>query len=757
MSEAVDGTLRGTSGPEGHGAIIDNRTTLPDSVVQEAIMAQWTEVAGAQLATPTTFQLYATQGGGSMLSRQPFRTPGNVFDEIRLARQMADTDDDIVSAIGQAIATAFGDGMENQHQDEKTLRLFNEVASGKVMNLDLALKEIYREYLIAGQFTTISLFTRRRLSFTPGGTSQKVNAQLAVPLVGVLPSENIRVLSTDLFNNGELAYKTDDNALRQWLDEFFSPRTTEARRAAMRRDQPVLAALFTKRVEVPYNDSDMFIQGQVLYGLNPRMVHRTTMPKGAAAYPRPLLTSNFALLEAKRLLNIMDYSLLQGGTNYIVVAKQGSDALPAQQPEIDNLTEQVRHASRTGILVGDHRISIDIITPDLSELLNASKRMLIGRKLAMALLRIPEQVTSDADVAAEQTNTANTITSDRRDIKRHIEGFIYSEVVERNPTAFAQGSPSLWFPKIILSGIKDFYDSVVKARDRGDIPRKWAVELLGYDYEAGVAQRERERENGDDETMVPGSVPFSTNDGTPPQDNGPGRPPGSSRNNGRPGSPDQNTDPNPSARPRLVQRRRGGEPIRASFSEEAQEVVRFGEVTAAVVEQFPGHTVGRVTDVEREAVASGEVYQRGPVAVVPLNPAYEVTELRALRLDDGLGLIVGRTRAGAIVAKGLSTREPHYSSEDAIDRALRWGFIAAVQDDGPALAELAGAAPPTFMESVAQAVSGMDPTTVEMIGKVVGQLMAKQPIVVNLPGEGEVEFVRDEETGAIIGKRPVTR
>jgi hypothetical protein len=126
------------------------------------------------------------------------------------------------------------------------------------------------------------------------------------------------------------------------------------------------------------------------------MVKRTTMPKGAAPYPRPLLTANFALLEAKRLLNIMDYALLQGGTNYIVVAKQGSDQLPAQQPEIDNLVDQVRAASRSGVLVGDHRVDIEIITPKLDELLNPAKRKLIGRKIAMALLRIPEQVTDDA-------------------------------------------------------------------------------------------------------------------------------------------------------------------------------------------------------------------------------------------------------------------------------------------------------------------------------------------------------------------------
>jgi hypothetical protein len=149
------------------------------------------------------------------------------------------------------------------------------------------------------------------------------------------------VLTNDIFGNGELAYEATDAKLKDWLEEFFGPTTTAARKNQMREAEPVLAALFTGRKEIPVTTATCSRQG-VVYTLNQRMVHRTTMPKGASAYPRPLLTANFALLEAKRLLNIMDYALLQGGTNYIVIAKQGSDKLPAQQPEIDNLMEQVR-------------------------------------------------------------------------------------------------------------------------------------------------------------------------------------------------------------------------------------------------------------------------------------------------------------------------------------------------------------------------------------------------------------------------------
>ncbi len=718
-------------------------------------MAQWVETAGLQFGTPSSFQLYSTSGGSSMFTRTPFRVPMNVIEEIKLARDVAETDDDIVAVIGQAINSAFRDGMQNQHEDEPTLHLFNECA--RAMNLDVQLKELYREYLIANQVATLSLFTRQRLSFTPSGTQDRVQAQLSVPRIGVLPAENIRVVSNDIFGEGDLAYDVTDVALKDWLDTFFAKTTSPAMKNRMATENPVMAALFIGTMEVPFNDQDLFSAGKTLYKLNPRMVHRTSMPKGAVAYPRPTLTSNFALLEAKRLLNIMDYSLLQGGTNYIVVARQGSDALPAQQPEIDNLMAQVRSASRTGVLVGDHRLSVDIITPELKELLNPEKRMLIGRKIAMALLRIPEQVTHDAGsegAKQEMTFIENTVTADRHDVKRHVERFVYDEIVRRNPSTFRKGGCKLWFQRVVLTGGKDFFDQVVKARDRGDIPRKYVVEMLGFDYEAGRAQRTREKEAGDDELMVPGSVPFdSPPNKLPGDDGGDGRPPGSSSNNGRPGG---SGPVDPAQRQRRPRTRRG-EPVRAVWDHDTSSVQRVGELTGAVVELYPDYTVGRLAEIERRAASAGEMYQEGPIAVVPVNPEYAVDQLRVLRLEEGLSLVVGaRTQDGAVVAKALCLREPQFSVGEAVELAMRWGFVASVEERAPEpVASLPAPVQPNFMETFAAAVQGMRPETVAAIASVAEKLMARQPIVVNIPGEGAVEFAYDEE-GRMTSKRPST-
>jgi hypothetical protein len=960
-------------------AIVDNRTELPDAIVREVIRDRWTELAGLQFSQPSNFALFATNQG-SMLARTPFRTPSNVIDEIRLARSVADTDDDIGAIIGNMNAIAFGDGVVNQHRDENTLEFFNQITAPTGMSLEGVLEEMYRELLIAAQVTTLTLFARKRMQYWPLKSSEPVRAQLQVPNVAVLPAENLRVVTNDIFGQGQLAFHVEDQNLKLWLNEYLDPRTSGFRKALMAQQEPVAAALFTGKYVVPYNDGDPMSRGLTLYTLNQSMVKRTTLPKGAQPYPRPLLTRNFALLEAKRLLNIMDYcvgldaeiltregwkrhdevkvgdetlgydeasgttrwtpildvhhgrgevrrmgnyywgatctaahrwltvrghkvaaelgwadhlllaapysggdkdvtpdearlvgwlhtdgniyrgprgrtfdarisqtkamqrkeiaalldrlempysqrrasrdgnwtyqlaaepmrklwkrlklettpletwllglsqeaisafldacwladgtlnhggsgahqrvfaciredpfyevlclatwltghragrrcngvsecaatisarsinlgqaavqdvwcvrtqlgswtmrgregivltgnSLLMGGSQYIVIAKKGTDNLPAQQGEVDNLVDQVRHASRSGVLVGDHRLSIEIITPQLTELLNPHKRMLIGRKLKMGLMRQTEEVPSDTGTQGgvnEMELTARVISADRRKLIAHAQATFYDDTANRNRSVFPMGAPSIWAPKLILSNVAQFWQNLLQARDRGDIPRRWVVEALGYDYDAALAERERELARGDDEILTPGAVPFS-NPGEP-QDNGPGRPQGQSSNNGR--SQDQ---PLPArARSRQVIQRNAGETITA-FVQDGQ-VHYVGELTSAVLEDYGERADygGYVTSAERDAIAADQVLRSGPSVIVAVNCGQRCDEFSCVKLDDGLRMIVGRRIGdGAMIARALRFTEPHFDLAAASEHAIRWGFDSAPLTEPP--------------------------------------------------------------------------
>lgn len=662
----VPGSLPG--GP-GDVATVVNETGLPDEVILDAARDHFVENASMAWGQTTNFQAYSNQSG-SLLARSDYKTPTNVIEEIKLARNLAERDDDVRAVVGSMLALAFGEGMENFHHDEQTVSLFNAVARN--MNLDGVLKEIYREYLIASQFTTVSLFTRGTLEYTPIGTERIVKKSVASPLVGVLHSEDIRIIGNDMFGTAVLAYDPPDQKLREWLEEFFNPRTTPARKAEMGRLDRVAANMFTGRVEVDplaaSEDQPASWASSHLYKLNPRMCHRTTMPKGTWKHPRPLLTADFSLLEAKRLLNIMDFALLEGGANFVVVAKKGSDQRPALPEEVANLKEVVKHASRTGVIVGDHRLTFEIITPKLDELLNASKRRLLGKKIVMAMMRTPEHAdegSGSEDEAVDIEIGARVIASDRRDIQRHVEGNVYAEVVKRNPAVFKKGAAKLWFPKIVLQGLQYFTDLVLKLRDRGDIPRSWATSVAGFPWEAAVQVRKQEIARGDDDIMEPASVPHSSPQAGP-QDNNNGRPKGAA--DGRP-----TADP---AHPQRTISRNPGETIKAWYEEEVEEVIRMGEITFAILDEHAeSQSPGRIQTIEREAIESGEVTRRGMVTVVPVNQDEDLADLKAVRLRDGLSMIVGqRVGDDAFLAAAITFRDSDFNPNEVETAVAKWGF-----------------------------------------------------------------------------------
>jgi hypothetical protein len=649
--------------PSAGSVLIDNRSDAPDEAVRHAVITHFEENVGS-FGAPTGFQMYAGNETGSMLARSRYSTPANVFDEIKLARDLSLRDDDIRATLGAMIAIAYREGMENFSADEETQIVFNKIAAKG--DYDGVLKRIMLEYLVAQQVTTVSLYTRQAFDFTHSGVSRTISRTVAAPYIGIIPAEYIRVMGDDMFNNAPLCYVPENQKVREWLEAYFANSVTPAKRAELARQQPVWASLFVDKVEVE-NNINLIGSTVTAYVLNPLMASRMKAPS-TGAYPRPLMVANFALLEAKRLLNLLDYAYLTGGVNFLVIAKKGTDNLPGQPEEIENLREVLRRSSRSGVIVGDHRLNIEIVTPDLKEVLNASKRKLLARQVSATMLRLPPAAVEEnnqGEQAVVEILSA-VITSDRNDVKRHVENKIYDDIVTRNPNVFNNGAAKIWHQKIVLQGLNFFTDLVLKLNDRGAIPRRYAVEAGGFDYDAAVAEKQRETAQGHDDIMAPPLIPFSSPN-VGPQDNNNGRPPGS-------------TGPDP-AKPRQLIKRTRGETVKASYDEEEEKVVRIGELTEAILEQFPDHTIGRVTGAENEALEAGETFQKGAMIAVAVNRDYETQEHRAVRLGNDVSLIVGQTSAGALVTRAICFRDDSYTVAAAEDRAIAWGFFVETVDE----------------------------------------------------------------------------
>jgi ribosomal protein L37E len=133
-----------------------------------------------------------------------------------------------------------------------------------------------------------------------------------------------------------------------------------------------------------------------------------------------------------------------------------------------------------------------------------------------------------------------------------------------------------------------------------------------------------------------------------------------------------------------VVRRTPGEVVRAEWSEEEQQVVRVGEITERVLGEYPLATLGRVTAAERAALEAGHTTNEGNVIVIPVNTAYTIEDVQAVRLAENFSMLAGNRRPdGAIVAAAFCFREPSITLHEAENMVVRWGFpIPIVQADG---------------------------------------------------------------------------
>jgi hypothetical protein len=221
--------------------------------------------------------------------------------------------------------------------------------------------------------------------------------------------------------------------------------------------------------------------------------------------------------------------------------------------------------------------------------------------------------------------------------------------------------------------LREFWKNIIQASDRGLIPHRYTVEALGYNYEGTLAEREREIARGDDESLVPGSVPYSSPEAGP-QDTNEGRPSGGSRNNGRPGGPESE---DPTRHPgRRVVRKTAGETIKAIVDKGA--VAFIGETTRALLAEYEDRMdLGYVTAAERESIDVNQVVRSASSVIVPVNPDMACIEFRTAKLDEGLRVVIGQRRAdGALVAKALRFSEPHYNLLTASEFAIKWGFLS---------------------------------------------------------------------------------
>lgn len=456
----------------------------------------------------------ATRGGAgrpSLFNRQAYVAPDNPYALMETARKAVENDD-IVSGVCDVVEGLMYQGIKWESEDPEDADVFNQIS--RDLNLDWFVRQWHREEFTYSQVVVGLWWGRKSYKIrgkTDNGTRRKKTKSVIAPVaLTYLDPRKVVPLQPGPFGQDRLAWHA-----------------TEAEMAAIAAsadgaylNDRVLAEFTTGKLTVSKVEraylGDLGIDPDRLLGLNPGMVFRVCRTKSSyERFPAVRLKSTFTLLDLKQQLMEADRVSLVGAANFILLVRQGSKEEPAQQVELDNLRENFKVVAKLPVVIGDHRLSIDIITPDQDQTLQSSKydtldRRILNRTLG-ALTIGAAGSTREGSGKTITRGIARELENRRHMMKRAVEEHIARAVVDHpgNDGVFSD-EPNLTFTprNVQLDSDAEIMRSILTLRSTNEISRESTLEYFGFDQTVEALRRELEADRFDDifKTQVPYSA-----------------------------------------------------------------------------------------------------------------------------------------------------------------------------------------------------------------------------------------------------------
>lgn len=518
------------------GLYMVNESNFSDRVVGEALLQQHPEMNQVARAISENFG----QRQGNIFQRDRYITPEKIADQIRLAAHAAKYDDVVAGVLETTEAMAFGRvTFECADLDEQDV--WNQIA--EELNLDRLLRQMWRESFTVSQFYAAVWKKRKTYKLRGKGESRarrKTYKILAPDAVTILDPMRVVPVGNFVFGKENLAYCADRTEALSYDDVLAGENTSDL----------VVRTLFTGRYEAGRNErkliKELGFDSENMFLLNPDVVHRHTDTR--ATYERfadVRMASIFELLDLKNLLRALDRSMLLGGINYIVLVRIGTDEKPAKQAEVSAMTARVQQGSRLPVLIGDHRLQVDIVSPKNTDTLRPERYNTLDSRITARLYSLMSaggyEAGKSGDKSLDLTRIMGRVLESRRHmLRRFIEQTIIKPTFDANSDLTEM--PKLRFaPKrISLALDPSTQDALLELRDRREISRSTMLGEMELSQEDEARKLEMEAELYDD--IFKTSVPFNSPANAP----------------GNPIDPD--TDPRSAGRNKGGSRNGGGRP-----------------------------------------------------------------------------------------------------------------------------------------------------------------------------------------------------
>lgn len=494
------------------GSTVINETTVPSPEIWAAIQDQAPEIA-TLVRWGNSVQ---PNRHGTIFERDRYVTPKGIYQQFQTALDASENDDVVSGVLESTEALAFNK-VEMSCDDEQEEDIWNQIIED--LDLDRHLREMWRETFMVSQFYAAVLWETKDFKVKGktknGNKSKKAFKSMKVPTaLTILDPMKVIPVGNTLFGQEELAYlATKDeaphfdlvlagaNSTDQVVDQLIVGKYDLEDEAGRKQRQWIMEVTGARNLEN-------------LYRLNPDQVFRHTATKPDYMRFSPVrMKSVFELLDLKHQLRQMDRSFLLAGTNFIILVKRGSENMPAKQDEVNAMASQIRATSRIPMIVSDHRIEIEIITPDVDLTLKPERYNTLDARITARLYQMFMTGNYAAGASGDDSLklarvVARGMESRRYMIYKTLERNIFKPTYMKNDE-FTSAPTMNFHPKRIAL---DFDNNVATfmqdLRDRGDISRDTLLSEVDVDQDDEARRREREKERFD-KVFTPTNVPFS--------------------------------------------------------------------------------------------------------------------------------------------------------------------------------------------------------------------------------------------------------
>lgn len=453
-----------------------------------------------------------TSRRGNLFDRDRYINPEHTWDQMKIAYHAAEMDDVVAGVLEMTEALAFGRTSIDCHEPDEE-NIWAQISED--LELDRRLREMWREDFTVSQFYAAVWWGQKSYSVDgksdSGVKRKKKFDNLNVP-VGITILDPLKIVPVGnlMFNKDVLAYCADNRNEYDLIKAVIN---------GDREADPLIKQLMVAPYEPDETERRMLSDDGIapgrLFLLNPKNVwrHTDTRPQ-YQRFATVRMKSVFELLDLKAQLRALDRALLLGGTNFIILVKKGDKDRPAKAAEIQALQQNVRTLSRTPVIVGDDRLSIEIITPKTDNTLDPTRYNGIDSRITSRLymMFMTGNFASGAkgdDSIKLAKMVARGLESRRHLLKETIDKRILRETFERN--AALTSKPSLQFhPKRIALDFDPTYANfLLDLYDRGPLATESILEEIDYDIHTEL--RRRKKEKPFDEVFTPRAAPGASN------------------------------------------------------------------------------------------------------------------------------------------------------------------------------------------------------------------------------------------------------